>query len=189
MFLATVGGPDSAINIEDMRRAAYNRLPQVLFDMIDSGAGAEVTRSANELQYAGYAINPRQARPVQPAMDTDLFGDGLSMPPLLAPCGAARFIHPDGELALARAASAANIGYVVPHVAGHALESVRAAAPQAPAWYQLYKIGGPSVADAAIDRAAAAGFTTLVLTIDNDGEMRERDIRNGMQPLFSGNPL
>lgn len=87
---------------------------------------------------------------------------------------------------MARAAAAAGTGYIVPHVSGHPLETVRAAAPQAPGWYQLYKIGGPSVADPAIDRAAAAGFETLVLTIDNDGPMRERDVRNGMQPLFGG---
>src|SRR3546814_1869141 len=79
--------------------------------------------------------------------------------------------------------------YIVPHVSGHPLETVRAAAPQGPGWYQLYKIGGPLVADAAVDRAAAAGFEILVLTIDNDGPMRERDVRNGVQPLFGGSVL
>src|SRR3546814_18526484 len=80
------------------------------------------------------------------------------MPVLLAPCGAARFVHPDGELAMARAAAVVGTDYIVPHVSGHPLETVRAAAPQGPGWYQLYKIGGPLVADAAVDRAAAAGF-------------------------------
>src|SRR3546814_8063405 len=75
---------------------------------------------------------------------------------------------------------------ILPHVSGHPLETVRAAAPQGPGWYQLSKIGGPLVADAAVDRAAAAGFEILVLTIDNDGPMRERDVRNGVPPLFGG---
>src|SRR3546814_15698779 len=50
-------------------------------------------------------------------------------------------------------------------------------------------MGGPLVAGAAVDRAAAAGFEILVLTIDNDGPMRERDVRNGVQPLFGGSVL
>ena len=189
MFALAADGPIPAINLDDVRLGARRRLPRVLFDLIDGGSEGEATRNANESQYTRYSLLPRQAFPVQPNTRIDLFGHEFSMPVLLAPCGAARFVHPDGELAMARAAAVVGTDYIVPHVSGHPLETVRAAAPQGPGWYQLYKIGGPSVADAAIDRAAAAGFETLVLTIDNDGPMRERDVRNGVQPLFGGSVL
>ncbi|HKT72572.1 MAG TPA: alpha-hydroxy acid oxidase [Steroidobacteraceae bacterium] len=189
MFAVPPRGPIRAVNLADVRQAARRRLPRVLFDMIDGGSEGEATLRANDSQFCQFELRPRQAMPSKPTLHTRLFGDSLSMPILLAPCGAACFVHPGGELAMARAAAAVGTAYVVPHVSGHALEDVRAAAPNAPAWYQLYKLGGQAVSEAALDRAAAAGFTTLVLTVDNHGPVRERDVRNGLPALLSGRPL
>lgn len=189
MFAAPARGPIKAVNLADVRRAAQRRLPRVLFDLIDGGSEGEATLRANDAQFAQFELKARQAMPSKPTLNVQLFGDSLSMPILLAPCGAARFVHSGGELAMAGAAAAAGTAYVVPHVSGYALEDVRAAAPAAPAWYQLYKLGGRAVSEAALDRAAKAGFGTLVLTIDNYGPLRERDVRNGLAALLSGRPL
>jgi L-lactate dehydrogenase (cytochrome) len=108
------------------------------------------------------------------------------MPLILAPVGSSRLIHPRGEEAAARAASAAGIAYVLSTFSGCRLEDV-AAASKAPLWYQVYLAGGRDCALRAIERAKAAGFSALVVTIDTAvAGMRERDFRNGVKELLSG---
>jgi L-lactate dehydrogenase (cytochrome) len=108
------------------------------------------------------------------------------MPLILAPVGSSRLIHPRGEEAAARAASAAGIPYALSTFSGCRLEDV-AAASTAPLWYQLYLAGGRDCALPALERAKAAGFSALVVTIDTAvAGMRERDFRNGVKELLSG---
>src|SRR3546814_19246977 len=111
------------------------------------------------------------------------------MPVLLAPCGAARFVHPDGELAMARAAAVVGTDYIVPHVSGHPLETVRAAAPQGPGWYPLYTIGGPLVADAAADPSAAARLPLPASPLAHDGPTRHRHAPPRVHPPLRAPPL
>jgi isopentenyl diphosphate isomerase/L-lactate dehydrogenase-like FMN-dependent dehydrogenase len=108
------------------------------------------------------------------------------MPLIPAPVGSSRLIHPRGEEAAARAASAAGIPYVLSTFSGCRLEDV-AAASKAPLWYQLYLAGGRDCAVPTLERAKAAGFSALVVTIDTAvAGMRERDFRNGVKELLSG---
>jgi L-lactate dehydrogenase (cytochrome) len=108
------------------------------------------------------------------------------MPLILAPVGSSRVIHPRGEEAAARAASAAGIPYALSTFSGCPLEDV-AAASKALLWYQLYLAGGRDCALPALERAKAAGFSALVVTIDTAvAGMRERDFRNGVKELLSG---
>jgi L-lactate dehydrogenase (cytochrome) len=94
--------------------------------------------------------------------------------------------YPRGEVHAARAAHAAGTGYVLSTFSGTRLEDVRAATP-GPLWYQLYVPGGRAVAEASMARAQAAGFTTLVVTIDTPvSGMRERDFRHGVRALLQG---
>lgn len=108
------------------------------------------------------------------------------MPVLLAPVGYCRVMHPDGEVAAARAAGAAGTGYVLSTVSGHRLEDVKAAS-QGPVWYQLYLTGGREAAEDAMRRALAVGYTVLVITIDSTviGQ-RARELRGGMDQLLRG---
>src|SRR5204863_4918856 len=100
--------------------------------------------------------------------------------------GSSRLIHPRGEEAAAHAAGKAGIPYVLSTFSGCLLEDV-AAASSAPLWYQLYLAGGRDCALPALDRAKAAGFCALVVTIDTAvAGMRERDFRNGVKELLSG---
>jgi L-lactate dehydrogenase (cytochrome) len=175
------------LNIEDLRRAAKRRLPRVVFDYIDGGAEDEWTLRANSRAFEAVTFRPRCAVAV-PSCDlrTVVLGASLPMPLILAPVGSSRLIHPRGEEAAAHAAGAAGIPYVLSTFSGCLLEDI-AAASSAPVWYQLYLAGGRDCALPALDRAKAAGFSALVVTIDTAvAGMRERDFRNGVKELLSG---
>jgi L-lactate dehydrogenase (cytochrome) len=98
-------------------------------------------------------------------------------------------MHPEGELAAARAAGEFGTAFILSTVSGHKLENVKAAST-GPVWYQLYMMGGREVAEAAIERARVAGYSALVITIDTAiAGMRERDVRNGVKELLGGSLL
>jgi isopentenyl diphosphate isomerase/L-lactate dehydrogenase-like FMN-dependent dehydrogenase len=178
------------VNIEDLRRAAKRRLPQVVFDYIDGGAEDERTLRANCRAFEDVTFRPRCAIET-PACDlrVSILGQSLSMPLILAPVGSSRLMYPRGEEAAAGAAGVAGIAYALSTLSGCRLEDV-AAASQQPLWYQLYLIGGRDCALSAIERAKAAGFSALVVTIDTPvAGMRERDIRNGVKELLGDNFL
>ena len=175
-----------AVNIADLRRLAERRLPRVVFDYLDGGAEAEFTLRENCRAFEDIIFRPRQAVAGQCDLRTRVLGSELAFPVILAPIGYTRLIRPEGELAVARAAEQAGIGYVVATFAGHKLEEVRAAS-SAPLWYQLYLIGGREAAEAGIARARKAGYSALVITVDTAvSGLRERDLRNGMKELLSG---
>ncbi|PYJ22549.1 MAG: alpha-hydroxy-acid oxidizing protein [Verrucomicrobia bacterium] len=180
--------PPRVLNIEDLRRAAKRRLPRVVFDYVDGGAEDELTLRANCRAFQAVTFQPRCAV-ATPACDLRItvLDTPLSMPLILAPVGSSRLIYPRGEEAAARAAGAAGIAYALSTLSGCHLEDV-AATSKAPVWYQLYLVGGRDCALSAIERAKAAGFSALVVTIDTAvAGMRERDLRNGVKELLSGN--
>jgi L-lactate dehydrogenase (cytochrome) len=178
-----------AVNIEDLRRLARGRLPRLVFDYIDGGAEQELTLRENARAFDQVALRPRcaVAHPSY-SLRTRVLGHELALPVLLAPLGSSRLFWPLGEVAAARAASAAETVYILSTFAGTPLETVKAAA-SGPCWYQLYLAGGREVAGAAIARAKAAGYSALVVTIDTPvAGLRERDVRNGVRALLSGRP-
>jgi L-lactate dehydrogenase (cytochrome) len=180
--------PPRVINIEDLRRAAKRRLPRVVFDYIDGGAEDELTLRANRRAFEVVTFRPLCAV-ATPACDlrTTVLGTFLPMPLILAPVGSSRLMYPRGEEAAAGAAGTAGIAYTLSTLSGCRLEDV-AAASKGPLWYQLYLVGGRDCALSAIERAKAAGFSALVVTIDTAvAGMRERDLRNGVKELLSGN--
>jgi isopentenyl diphosphate isomerase/L-lactate dehydrogenase-like FMN-dependent dehydrogenase len=178
----------NAINIADLRRLARKRLPNLVFDYLDGGAEDEITLRANCSAFEHLTFRPRNAVAL-PSCDllVKVLGHELSFPAMLAPVGYSRMMHPGGEIAAAAAAGAAGTGYILSTISGHRLEDVRAASP-GPVWYQLYLVGGREAAEASMQRARAAGFSALVVTIDTAvAGMRERDYRNGMRPLMGRN--
>jgi L-lactate dehydrogenase (cytochrome) len=175
------------INIEDLRAAAKRRLPRVVFDYIDGGAEDELTLRANRRAFEVVTFRPLCAV-ATPACDlrTTVLGTSLPMPLILAPVGSSRLMYPRGEEAAAGAAGTAGIAYTLSTLSGCRLEDV-AAASKGSLWYQLYLVGGRDCALSAIERAKAAGFSALVVTIDTAvAGMRERDLRNGVKELLSG---
>src|SRR5881394_1911412 len=176
------------LNIEDLRRRAKQRLPRVVFDYIDGGAEEESTLRGNCRAFEALTLRPRCAV-ATPVCDlrTTVLGTSVSMPLILAPVGSCRLMFPRGEEAAARAAGEAGIICTLSTLSGCRLEDVAAASGE-PVWYQLYLVGGRDCALAAIQRAKAAGFSALVVTIDTAvAGMRERDLRNGAKELLSGN--
>ncbi len=178
------------VNIDDLRSLARRRLPKVVFDYLEGGADGEVTLQENCRAFGAVTFRPRQAIPVSKCdLRTRVLGLDISFPALLAPVGYSRLMHPGGEVAAARAAGAAGTGYILSTISGHRLEDVKAGS-SGPVCYQLYLIGGRAAAEPAIERARAAGFSALVITVDTAvSGMRERDFHNGMKELLSGSPI
>jgi len=178
------------VNIEDLRRLAQRRLPKAVFDYLDGGAEAEITLAENCRAFRDVIFRPRGAVAVGACdLKTRVLGHELSFPAMLAPMGYSRLMHPEGEVAAARAAGGAGTGYILSTISGHKLENVKAAS-HGPVFYQLYLLGGRGAAEGALDRAHKAGFCALVITVDTPvAGMRERDPRNGMKELLGTSPF
>ncbi len=179
-----------AVNIADLRLLAKRRLPRVVFDYIDGGAGDEGTLRENCRAFERVRFRPRNAVANAPcSLRTTVLGTAIDLPFLLAPVGSSRLFYPRGECAAAAQAGAAGTIYTLSTLSGCRLEEVRDASA-GPLWYQLYLVGGRQVATEAIRRARAAGYRALVVTIDTAvAGLRERDLRNGGSELCSGSLL
>jgi L-lactate dehydrogenase (cytochrome) len=180
-FVVARGSVASVNTVEDLRRSARRRLPRMIFDFVEGGADGELTVRANRDALDAVRFDPRYLTDVSARdVSTTVLGQRVAVPFLLAPAGLATVVHPDGELAAARAAGRAGTVFVVSTASGHRLETIAEHAT-GPLWFQLYLWRDETVVSTLVDRAAAAGCTALVLTIDVPvvGK-RERDLRNGM---------
>src|SRR5262244_2630910 len=168
--------------VEDLRPLARRRVPRAVFDYLDGGAEGEVTLRENCRTFEDVTFRPRHAVAVSGCdLSTRVLGLDLSLPFLLAPVGYSRLMHPGGGGAAAREAGKAGTGY--------RLEDVKVGS-SGPVFYQLYLMGGRAAAEAVLERARVAGFAGLVVTIDTPvSGICERDYRNGMKELISGNLL
>jgi L-lactate dehydrogenase (cytochrome) len=151
-----------------------------VFWFVDGGAGGEVTLRANRRAIERLRFDPRWLEDVsQRETATTVLGDRVSMPVLLAPAGLARLVHTRGELDVARAAGKAGTEFCVSLASSYTLEEIAEVAT-GPLWFQLYLWQSDEAVERLLDRARAAGYRALVLTIDVPvvGN-RERDVRNG----------
>jgi len=183
-------GPPRVVNIEDLRRLAQRRLPRSVFDYLDGGADDESTLRENPRAFNDVLFRPRNAVAFGKCdLRANVLGHDLAFPAILAPVGYSRMMHPEGELAAARAAGDAGTVYTLSTISGHKLENVKAAT-KGSVWYQLYLLGGRAAAEAGVDRARRAGYSALVFTIDTPvAGMRERDPRNGMKQMLGSSPF
>ena len=135
-------GSPSVINIEDLRRLAQRRLPRSVFDYLDGGADDESTLRENPRAFNDVLFRPRNAVAFDKCdLRANAVGHDLAFPAILAPIGYSRMMHPQGELAAARAAGDTGTIYALSTISGHKLENVKAATKDS-AWYQLYLLGG-----------------------------------------------
>lgn len=176
--------------IADLRPIARRRIPLAVFDYLDGGAEGEVTLRENCRVFEDITFRPRHAVAYPDCdLSTRVLGIDLKLPFLLAPVGYSRLMHPRGEIAAAHAAGEAGTAFILSTISAHKLENVKAGS-KGPVFYQLYLMGGRQAAEAGIERAQAAGFSALVVTIDTPvSGIRERDFRNGMKELVSGGLL
>jgi isopentenyl diphosphate isomerase/L-lactate dehydrogenase-like FMN-dependent dehydrogenase len=175
---------DDAINVEDFRTLAKKRLPRLIFDVIDGGAGDETTLRANREAFARLTLRPRPLADLgERDISTTVLGTHISMPLMLDPCGAGQALHREAELAVARAAGKAQTVYALSTAASYELEDVAAVA-SGPLWFGLYLASTRQATLGLIDRAQAAGYAALCLTVDGAvNGLRERDTRNGFTDL------
>lgn len=149
-------------------------------DFVEGGAEDELTLERNRHAFAEATLRPRVLVDVsRRTMSTVICGQQLSLPVLLAPTGLARLVHPEGELAAARAAHDAGTVLVVSSASSFSIEQLAAEAGQ-PLWFQLYPWRDRGVTGDLLDRARRAGYHALCVTVDVPAVGgRDRDIRNG----------
>lgn len=167
--------------VMDLKWRARRRLPKFVWEYLDSGTGTEATKARNRkaLDRLGFLPAILQG-PQDPDLSTTLLGRDFPLPFGVAPIGMSGLVWPDAEGHLARSAAQAGLPYCLSTVASQSPEDV---APHLGehAWFQLYPPKAPEIRTDLLDRARAAGFTTLVLTADVPvASRRERQTRSGL---------
>ena len=152
----------------------------------DAGTGA--SGRANRAAFERWRMVPRVLRGADRRdLSTSVLGQRLSAPVLLAPTAAQSVVHPEGELATARAAGEAGLAFVLSTVSSHALEDVAGAAGPGPRWFQMYWPSSRDLAESLVHRAEAAGYSALVLTVDAPTfGYRPADLDRGFLPFLHG---
>jgi L-lactate dehydrogenase (cytochrome) len=169
-----------AASVADLRRIAKRRLPGGVFDYIDGAAEDERTLAANQAAFAAATFRPRVLRGVEKLdVASSLLGAPLAYPLVLAPTGFTRIADPQGELAVARAAARAGLPYTLSTLSTRSIEEVRAVS-DGRLWFQVYAWRDRGLVAEMIQRASAARYEALVLTVDTAVfGRRERDVRRG----------
>ena len=171
-----------ALTIYDLRDIAKRRTPQAPFDYTDGGSDTESSLTRTRTAYEKLEFQPKILLNVKDVdISVNMLGKNASMPIGIAPTGFTRMMQTEGEYAGACAASDAGIPYTLSTMGTRSIEDVAKAAPNGRNWFQLYMWKDRDRSMALVDRAKAAGFDTLVLTVDVPvAGARLRDVRNGM---------
>lgn len=179
-----------AYSVDALRQIARRMLPRAVFDFYEGGAEDESTLRANRAAFELLRILPQYLVDVS-AIDTsvDLLGQPAALPLAVAPTGAIGYGWPFGDVAVARAAGAAGVPYALPTSSTSSIERVAREAPQTRLWFQSYMLRKRDFTMGLIDRARAAGYEALMITIDMPtGGKRERDMRNDFGLPFRFTP-
>jgi L-lactate dehydrogenase (cytochrome) len=168
------------VTVEDFRRAARQRLPRAVFDFVEGGAGDELTIRRNRAAFERLQFRPRVLVDVSKRdQATTVLGQRIDSPVLIAPTGMVGLCWRRGEIAAARAAARMGTIYTLSTHASASIEDVAAGAT-GPLWFQLYVWQNRDLTRSFVERARAAGYRALVLTVDVPlVSTRERDVRNG----------
>jgi L-lactate dehydrogenase (cytochrome) len=172
-----------------LREAARAALSSEAFDYLDGGAGAERTMAGNLAAFDRHRIVPRMlSGRAERDLATTVAGQQLPVPVLAAPIGVLDIVHPDAELAVARACAALGVTMVLSTQSSTPMEAV--AEIGGPRWYQLYWPNVPELADSLVHRAEAAGYAALVVTLDTPLlGWRPRDLDRPYLPFLAGHGI
>jgi lactate 2-monooxygenase len=158
------------------------------FGYIAGGAGSEATVHANREAFDRHPLVPRMLTGnSERDLSVEVLGTPSPLPFFLAPIGVLSIAHPEGELAAARAAAALRVPFVLSTAASHSIEEIAEAMGDAPRWFQLYWVSDQEVTASLVDRAGAAGYSAIVITLDTlTLGWRPRDLRNAYLPFREG---
>jgi L-lactate dehydrogenase (cytochrome) len=173
---------DAALTVYDLRDIAKRRTPKAAFDYTEGAAEAEISLARARQAFEDIQFNPAILRDVS-KVDTsrEVLGAPVALPFGIAPTGFTRMMQTEGEKAGAAAAAAAGIPFSLSTMGTASIEDVKAANPNGRNWFQLYMWKDRERSMALVERAAAAGFDTLLVTVDVPvAGARLRDTRNGM---------
>ncbi len=188
VYLAGLGGrrPDLPMSAEELEARAAEAMSPEAHGYVSGGAGSERTMRANREAFDRWRILPRMLRDVGArSLRVRLFGTELPAPVLLAPVGVQSIAHPEGELAVARAAASTGVGMVLSTASSFTLEEVAEANGGSPRWFQLYWPADRELAASFLSRAERAGFTAVVVTLDTWLlGWRPRDLANAYLPFL-----
>ena len=171
-----------AYTIYDLHDIAKRRTPTAPFDYTDGSADQEISLARARQAFEDIEFQPRVLRDVSDVdLSSTVLGKKVAMPFGIAPTGFTRMMHTEGEIAGSQAAEAAGIPFSLSTMGTRSIEEVAEAAPNGHNWFQLYMWKDRERSMALVERAAAAGFDTLLLTVDVPvAGARLRDKRNGM---------
>lgn len=173
----------------ELEQRAREALDDRAIAYIFGGAGSEDTMRANLQAFRRWRIVPRVLRKDLSVRDLslDLLGTRMPAPVLLAPIGVQTLLHEEGELASARAAAALELPLITSTASATPLEEIAKANGEGPRWYQLYWPNDDELAASLVRRAEAAGYTAIVLTVDNYVPgWKPRDLQQAYLPFLEG---
>ena len=178
--------PQLPVSFEELEQKASEKLPPEAFGYVAGSAGSEITTSNNKEAFNHWQIVPRMMGDVsQRSIATELFGMSLPSPVLLAPIGVLSIVHPESEIAVARAAKSLQVPQIVSTVSSKTLEEIADANGDNLHWFQLYWGRNKEFTRSLIGRAEKAGYKAIVVTLDTRlFAWRERDIKNAYLPFL-----
>ena len=191
IYARGLGGEAPAVPVEvaELEERAVAAMDPKAANYVCAGAGSEDTMVANREAFDRRRIVPRMLRDVASRdLSTTVLGTAMPAPLLLAPIGVQKVVHPEGELATARAAAAVGVPMITSTASHFPLEEIaEAGGPVAPRWFQLYWPNDPGLARSFVERAEAAGYGAIVLTVDTFiPGWKPRDLQQAWLPFLSG---
>ncbi|HWC34994.1 MAG TPA: lactate 2-monooxygenase [Mycobacteriales bacterium] len=179
--------PDLPIGVAALEAAAQDRFSPEAFGYVAGSAGTESTVRANRAAFERWRIVPRFLRDVSVRdQSTTVLGTPMPAPVILGPVGVQGIVHPDAEVAVARAVADLGVPMALSTVSSYSMEDVATACGGSPHWFQLYWPKDREVGASLLARAKSAGYSALLLTLDTFIlAWRPRDLVNGYLPFLS----
>ena len=188
IYMHGLGGQTPSIPVDwgELERHAEEAMEPRAAAYVFAGAGTGDTMAANREAFRRRRIVPRMLRDVeQRDLSTQVLDTAMPAPVMLAPIGVHTIVHPDGELATARAAKELGLTLVASSAAAHTLEEI--ADVGGPRWFQLYWPNDPEIAESIVGRAEAVGYEAIVVTVDTFiPGWKPRDLQQAWLPFLEG---
>ena len=188
IYMHGLGGKTPSIPVDwaELERRAEEEMEPRAAGYVYASAGTGATMRSNREAFDRRRIVPRMLRDVGGRdLTSEVCGTSMPAPVLLAPIGAQTIVHPDGELASARAAAELGLPFVASSASSHTLEEIAEAG--GPRWFQLYWPNDPELAESLVNRAESAGYEAIVVTVDTYiPGWKPRDLQQAWLPMLEG---